>query len=412
MQKMKQLARSVIYWPHIDDDIERTARSCSSCAEQQNKPPKPANHPWILPERPWSRLHIDHAVNFLGTNWLVLVDAYSKYPCIRAVTSLSSKATTDVLEQEFSHFGYPHTLVTDNASAFLSNEFQAWCQERGITHLSGAPYHPATNGAAERLVQTFKKSLIKSALPPKAALLEFLIQYRRTPLEGSGLSPSEMLIGRQIRTKLDALVPSPAHAAQGRQAKAAAKEQRHERTRMVNITTCQYAVGAPCFALYCCPNRNHRSPRWVPAVVVKVFGTRSVNVRVLPRGPIWRRHIEQLRPRYVVKPESEGDVSVTSDQIYYDHRPFYNDYDEDKEPGDDPINRQRVISAEANEPTRNSTIVATTQDSQVPGRSTTTSEQSTRDSRVSRQRNPRLPNDDTYGPHNPRRSRRLIAQRQ
>ena len=93
MQQMKQLARSVVYWPHIDDDIEKLVRTCTSCAEHQNKPPKSANHPWMLPEKPWSRLHLDHAINFMGTNWLVLVDAYSKYPCIHATSSTSTKAT-------------------------------------------------------------------------------------------------------------------------------------------------------------------------------------------------------------------------------------------------------------------------------------------------------------------------------
>ncbi|CAM1322239.1 Uncharacterised protein g8033 [Pycnogonum litorale] len=68
MQRMKQLARTVVYWPHIDDDIEREVRTCSACAEHQNKPPKPANHPWMLPEKPWSRVHVDHTINFLGYN--------------------------------------------------------------------------------------------------------------------------------------------------------------------------------------------------------------------------------------------------------------------------------------------------------------------------------------------------------
>ena len=132
----------------------------------------------------------------------------------------STKATTEVLEQDFAHFVYPHTLVIDNATTFTSQEFQAWCKARGIIHLTGAPYHPATNGVAERLVQTFKKSLRKSRLLPREALQEFLMQYRRTPLL-SGYSPSELLNGRQIRTKLDAMVPSPVHVAQGIQARVA-----------------------------------------------------------------------------------------------------------------------------------------------------------------------------------------------
>lgn len=32
--------------------------------------------------------------------------------------------------------------------------------------------------------------------------------------------------------------------------------------------------------------------------MTKVFGPRSVNVQVFPRGPTWRRHIEQLQYRY------------------------------------------------------------------------------------------------------------------
>ena len=188
------------------------SRACQACAEHQNKPPKPPVHPWMFPEKPWSRVHVDHAINFLGSNWLVLTDAYSNYPCIHQTSSTSSQATIDLLEEDFAHFGYPHTLVSDNATTFTSEEFQEWCKSRGIVHLTGAPYHPATNGAAERLVQTFKSSLTKSATPPRASLQRFLMQYRRTPLL-CGYSPSELLNGRQIRTPIDVLVPSPAHQA-------------------------------------------------------------------------------------------------------------------------------------------------------------------------------------------------------
>ena len=84
----------------------------------------------------------------------------------------------------------------------------------GARNVTGAPYHPATNGAAERLVQTFKQALRKSSLPPKRALQEFLMQYRRTPTS-CGFSPSELLNARQLRTRIDSLLPSPAHIAQG-----------------------------------------------------------------------------------------------------------------------------------------------------------------------------------------------------
>ena len=129
MQRMKQLAHSVVYWPHINNDIEHLCRTCTACAEHHNKPPKPANHPWMLLETSWSWLHIDHAIKFVGTDWLLLVDAYSKYPCIDPTNSTSTKATMDLLEEDFAHFGYSHALVMDNATTFMSEEFQAWCRE-------------------------------------------------------------------------------------------------------------------------------------------------------------------------------------------------------------------------------------------------------------------------------------------
>ena len=393
MQRMKQLARSAVYWPHINEHIEQVCRTCTACAEQQNKPPKPANHPWMLPETPWSRLHVDHAIQFMGTNWLVLIDAYSKYPCIHPTSSTTTKATMALLEEDFSHFGYPHALVTDNASTFLSEEFQAWCRERGITHLTGAPYHPATNGAAERLVQSFKKSLKKSSLPPKAALQEFLLQYRRTPLD-SDYSPSELLNGRQIRCKLDTLLPSPAHVAQGKQARRAAKEQRMDHNHLVSKVVHLYTVGAPCYALYCGPKRN-KQPRWVPAVVTKVFGTRTVNVRVVPRGPTWRRHIDQLRPRYGVN--------------------------EDTDPGEDsrptPMDTQVASGSPASTDQSNHPQDAegtnTTDNTPTPNplESTDGPSSTNKPGRPKRQL-PQLPLPDAeYGPHNLRRSKRLQARK-
>ena len=354
MQRMKQLARSTVYWPRIDFDIEDLCRKCTSCGQFQNKPDKPSIHPWMMPEKPWSRLHLDHAINFLGRNWLVLVDAYSKYPCIHPTTSTSLKSTTAILEQEFAHFGYPHTLVTDNATTFMSQEFQAWCKQRGIVNLTGAPYHPATNGAAERLIQSFKQALRKSSLPPKEALQEFLMQYRRIPF-ASGLSPSELLNGRRIRTKIDTLVPSIPHLLQGRQSRQASKHSNAEDSEVVSKVEHHYSLGDPCYALYFGPRRD-RDPRWVPAIVTKVHGTRSVNVRVIPRGPTWRRHLDQLRPRY--------------------------GSDQDDDPCEIPTS---VLSTE--------TLPAGT-------------DHASSSSSMNQRNNPRLPTGDEYGRHNLRRSAR------
>ena len=276
--------------------------------------------------------------------------------------TLGSKATIDLLEVDFAHLGYPHTLVSDNATTFTSEEFQEWCKSREIVHLTGAPYHPATNGAAERLVQAFKGSLTKSATPPRVSLQRFLMQYRRTPLL-CGYSPGELLNGRQIRTTTDVLIPSPAHQARGRQGKQAAKAAQ----RLAGRSGPQYRFGTPCYAVYYGPRRD-KDPRWVPAVVTKVRGARSVCVRVYPKGLMWQRHVEQLRPRYVS--------------------------DEDVEPGETPtslVKRGHHSNGGAEEAS-----------SQMKDKESSNAETSAKRKR----RNPGIPTGNKYGPDRPRRSRR------
>eukprot|EP00731_Ephydatia_muelleri_P037772 Em0559g3a len=151
-----------------------------------------------------------------------------------------------------------------------------------------------------------KVDAVKLMPPPENVLM----QYRRTPL-ADGYSPSELLNGRQIRAKIDTLLPSPAHMAQARQAREATKAQAQENPERV---TPIYNIGTPCYALYCGP-RQEKDPKWVPAVVTKVFGSRSVNVRVIPRGGTWRRHIEQLRLRYGVEEDADpGEVPTQEGQ--------------------------------------------------------------------------------------------------
>ena len=142
----------------------------------------------------------------MSLDCLVLVDAYSKYPCIHPIQSISTKSTIDLMEQDFAHVGFPHTIVTDNAACFTSSEeFKKFCKKRKIVHLTGAPCHPSTNGAAERLEQTFKQVLQKSPQLPKKGLLDFLRQYKRTQTE-SRFSLGQLLNNRQIRMKLDPAV--------------------------------------------------------------------------------------------------------------------------------------------------------------------------------------------------------------
>ena len=94
------------------------------------------------------------------------------------VNSTSSSATIEVLRDLFARFGIPKQLVSDNSAQFVSEEFQAFIRSNGIRHITSATYHPATNGLAERAVQTSKqalRSVYQSSKPVKEKLAKFLI---------------------------------------------------------------------------------------------------------------------------------------------------------------------------------------------------------------------------------------------
>ena len=71
MARMKNIARSMVWWPGIDTDIETKVQSCTQCKQNQKNPAKSPLQPWKWPEEPWSRLHIDHAGPFLGKTFLL-----------------------------------------------------------------------------------------------------------------------------------------------------------------------------------------------------------------------------------------------------------------------------------------------------------------------------------------------------
>lgn len=63
-------------------------------------------------------------------------------------------------------------------------------------HITSSPYHPISNGEAERAVGTIK-SLLKKEGDPYLAMLAYTV----TPLQ-NGYSPSQLLMGRTLCSTL------------------------------------------------------------------------------------------------------------------------------------------------------------------------------------------------------------------
>ena len=181
--KMKALAMSYVWWPNISGRLEELAKGCDGCQLNQTMPTKAPLHPFEWATAPWQRLLIYYARPFHNSLFLVVVDAHSQWPELIPVSSTTTSKTFEVLHDLFARFGIPEQIVSDNGPQFNSEEFQAFIKSNGIRRITSAPYHPATNGLAERLVQTFKqawRSMFQSSNPVKEKLTKFLIAYRNT----------------------------------------------------------------------------------------------------------------------------------------------------------------------------------------------------------------------------------------
>ena len=142
--------------------------------------------------------------------FFVLVDAHSKWPEVVVMNSTTAAKTIIVLREMFSRYGLPKQLVSDNGPQFVSEEFAAFLEANGVKHIRSAPYHPSTNGAAEKMVQTLKHTLRagnQRGLTLEQNLASFLLQYRSTPHTTTGATPSSLFLGRSLRNRLDLLRP-------------------------------------------------------------------------------------------------------------------------------------------------------------------------------------------------------------
>ena len=291
MVRMKALARSYVWWPGLDAEIELHVKDCATCQIQKKAPSSAPLHPWEWPGQPWHRIHIDYA-GPIGGKWiLVIVDAHSKFIDAHVVTTATSATTINKLRQTFATHGLPHSMVSDNAALFTSQEFRQFCSRNGIKHITSSPYHPASNGLAERAVQTVKQGIKKvSQGDLETRLCQFLARYRITPQTTTGRAPAELLMNRRPRSRLDLVQPSL-------QSKVLLKQGATVDKHSGGARLYEFGVGDPVLAM-----NFAGGPKWLPGVLESKVGPVTFMV-VLRDGRVWKRHQDHLRTSRFIEGE-------------------------------------------------------------------------------------------------------------
>ena len=204
--KTKQLAKEYMHWPGMAQQIEDKINRCDLCQQFRNAQ---HNEPMIshkIPNTPYDKLGVD-LFEINNKHFILVIDYYSKFPEITELNQTSSKHIIKALKEIFCRHGIPSTVVSDNGPQFASTEYRQFAKEFDFDPIFTNPYHPQSNGQAERYVQTIK-TMIKKAILENKDYNVSLLNYRNTPIQSLEASPAQLLMSRRLRSKLPTLKKS------------------------------------------------------------------------------------------------------------------------------------------------------------------------------------------------------------
>ncbi|XP_013404718.1 uncharacterized protein K02A2.6 [Lingula anatina] len=288
---MKAIARSYVWWPNLNSDIECKVRECSACQSVRNMPPASPLYPWKWPVRPWSRIHLDFFFKE-GKTFLLVHDAHSKWLEVIPMSNTDAEHTIDELRILIASYGLPEEVVSDNGPQFSSDKFREFLKTNGIKQTLVPPYHPQSNGAAENSVKNVKRALEKHLhdvkyknMSLKRRLANFLMRYRSTPHTTTGKTPAELFLKRQIRTRFSLLKPNLADVVEEKQM----QQKRHHDKAPERCFQCHDRVRVRDMT-------GSKLDKWLTGSVIKVLGPRRYLVQT-EKG-LKHVHVDQIIPAF------------------------------------------------------------------------------------------------------------------
>lgn len=193
-------ARESVYWPRMSTELREYISKCDVCMAHRTAPSKEPIQQHEFAARPWNKVGAD-LCDFYGRTLLVVSDYYSNFIEVENVTRANTNGVAKALKAMFARYGVPDILISDNGPQFSSSEFATFAKKWGFEHITSSPHYPQSNGKAENAVKTVKRLFTKCRDTGQSEFLA-LLDWRNTPSEGIGTSPSQRFLGRRCRTLL------------------------------------------------------------------------------------------------------------------------------------------------------------------------------------------------------------------
>lgn len=298
MSRMKLLAKRHVWWIGIDSDIEKYARYCEPCQLNQDTPSNIKLASWPETEYFFERIHIDF-YEYNDLTYLITVDTYSRWIDIQKMSNTKAEKVIDTLRTMFTYFGLPKSMVSDNGPPFDSKAIVTFCKNNKINKLNSPPYHPPSNGWAERAVRTTKKCLKKMAcdvktkhIPMTLKINNFLLKYRNTPHSKTGETPNDRIFTFRPRTLLSILNEKSPKNRENKKESTTSRE-KSVQVRQSEKKKLEFKPNE----VVLCKAEGNKRVKWMKAVVVSKESELTYKIK-LDSGHIRLCHGEQLRKFY------------------------------------------------------------------------------------------------------------------
>ena len=196
-------------------------QNCGRCKQFEAKCQLPEMEP-IVCTQPMELVHVDYVgievtvaakEKPVVKNVLVVVDHFTRYVQAYITKNHTARTTARVLYNNlFFIFGFPQKLLSDQGTEFTGDMIAAMCKLLGIEKMRTTPYHPQTNGSAERVHQTLQRMIGKLDPEKRRKWPErvgsVLIAYNATRSQVTGYSPYFLMFGWRPRLPVDLLFPT------------------------------------------------------------------------------------------------------------------------------------------------------------------------------------------------------------
>ena len=155
-----------IYIKGLTDFIYNFINNCAQCNQKNNNKHKRAKTKAIILNHPKKRYIADitYLNSIFGEEYefpylLVIQEHFSKFCMAYPLRNKNAETVLKKIKKFFSYYGEPEEFGSDNGMEFVDSLLINFLNSKNIDFIRGMPYNPHSQGSAERLHQTLKKSL-------------------------------------------------------------------------------------------------------------------------------------------------------------------------------------------------------------------------------------------------------------